>query len=180
MRRRTGFGWLELAIGTVLIVLGVLTFIQPDLAMTGLVFAYGAAAVSMGVADIILYIEVERYTGFGPILSLIAGILSVMSGIMLIVYPRTGVLVLTVLFPIWFIAHCISRLTQLNHVRFVAGSGVYLFALVINIIGLILGFLMILRPLFALATLRYFAGLYLILLGVDAVVMAVSRMGTRH
>ncbi len=180
MRRRSGFGWLELAIGIILMILGILALVRPDLALTGLVFAYGVAAVVMGIADIILYIEVERYTGFGPILSLIAGILSVMSGLMLVLYPRTGVLVLTVLFPIWFIAHCVSRLAQLGHVRCVAGSGIYYFALSLNIVGLILGFLMCMRPFFTLVTLRWFASFYLILLGIDAVVMAVSRMGTRR
>lgn len=179
MKRRSGLGWLELVIGIVLIALGVLAFAKPDLALTSLVFAYGIAAVVMGVADMILYIQVDRYTGFGPILSLISGILSVMSGVMLMVYPRTGFLVLTVLFPIWFIAHCISRLTHLNHIRLVAGDGVYYFTLVINIIGLFLGFLMLLNPLFTLTTLRYFASAYLILLGIDSVVMAVSRVGTR-
>ena len=114
MRRHSGFGWLELVIGILLIALGILAFAKPDLALTSLVFAYGVAAAVMGVADIILFIQVERYTGFGPILSLISGVLSVMSGMMLLVYPGTGVLVLTVLFPIWFIAHCVSRLTHLD------------------------------------------------------------------
>lgn len=180
MRKRTWFGWLELAIGILLIVLGILAFVKPDLALTSLVFAYGAAAVIMGIADIIMYIHVERFTGFGPMLSLISGILSVMSGIMLLVYPRTGVLVLTVLFPIWFIAHCISRLAHLGHIRFVAGDGIYYFTLIVNIIGLILGFLMIFNPFFTLTTIRCFASAYLILLGVDSVVMAVSRMGSRY
>ena len=179
MRRRSGFGWLELAIGIILIALGVLAFAKPDLALTSLVFAYGVVAVVMGVADIILYIEVERYTGFGPVLSLIAGILSVMSGVMLVVYPRTGVVVLTVLFPIWFIAHCISRLVHLGHIRFVGGNGLYYFTLAVNIIGLILGLMMFMSPLLTLTTIRYFASLYLILLGIDSVVMAFSRMGTR-
>ena len=58
MRGRSGFGWLELVIGIVLIVLGVFAFAAPDLALTGLVFAYGIAAVIVGVADIILFIEV--------------------------------------------------------------------------------------------------------------------------
>ena len=174
MRRRSGFGWLELAIGIILIALGMLAFAKPDLALTSLVFAYGVAAVVMGVADIILYIEVERYTGFGPILSLIAGI-----RIMLVVYPRTGVVVLTVLFPIWFIAHCISRLVHLNHIRFVGGNGLYYFTLAVNIIGLILGLMMFMSPLLTLTTIRCFASLYLILLGIDSVVMAFSRMGTR-
>ena len=179
MRKRSNFGWLELAIGILLIILGVLVFVKPDLAMTSMVFAYGAAAVVMGVADIILYIQVDRFTGFGPILSLISGILSVMSGIMLLVQPRIGVLVLTVLFPIWFIAHCISRLAHLGHIRFVAGNGTYYFTLIVNIIGLILGILMIFNPFFTLATIRGFAGVYLILLGADSIVLAVSKMGNR-
>ena len=45
MKRRSGFGWLELAIGIILIALGVLAFAKPDLALTSLVFAYGVAAV---------------------------------------------------------------------------------------------------------------------------------------
>lgn len=180
MRRRSGFGWLELVIGILLIALGVLTLAKPDIALTGLVFAYGLAAIIMGVADIILYVQIERYTGIRAALSLIAGILSVMSGIVLVVYPRTGVLVLSVLFPIWFIGHCISRLTQLDHIRFVAGSGTFCFVLIVNIIGLILGFLMLLRPVFTIVTLRYFASFYLILLGVDSIVMAFSRVGTRR
>lgn len=180
MTRRSGFGWLQLAIGIALIVLGVLALANPALALNGMVIAYGIAAVVMGVADILLYIRVERYTGLGPILALISGILSVMSGVMLMLYPRAGVLVLTVLFPIWFIAHCVSRLMHVNHIRYVAGDGVFSFALVVNIVGLILGFLMLLSPHTTLSTLRWFAGIYLVLLGVDGVVTAVSRMGTRY
>ena len=179
MKRRSGFGWLELVIGIVLIGLGILVLVKPHLALTGLVFAYGIAAVVMGLADLLLFIEVERYTGFGPTLSLISGVLSVMAGLILVVYPGTGVLVLTVLFPIWFIAHAISRLAHLGHIRFVAGDGVYYFTLIINMIGLILGILMVIYPLFTLTAIRYFASTYLFLLGLDSVVVAVSRMGKR-
>ena len=103
-----------------------------------------------------------------------------MSGIMLLVYPRMGAVALTLLFPIWFITHCISRLSHLHHIRLIAGNGMYTFTLVINIIGLVLGVLMLLSPLFALSTIRYFASAYLVLLGIESVVMAISRMGMRH
>ena len=179
MRRRSGFGWLELVIGILLIVLGVFTFANPGFALTGLVALFGAIAIVMGVADIVLYVRVERFTGFGPIVSLISGILSVMSGIMLLVYPNAGRWVLSLLFPIWFIAHCISRLSQLNTSRFHAGSGMYYFTLVVNIIGLILGFLMILRPVISILSIGWIVGFYLILLGVDSIVLAVSNMGRR-
>lgn len=180
MKSRSGFGWLELVLGILLIVLGVWVFVDPGLALRGMVYACGVAALAMGVADIIFYIRVERFTGFGPIISLVSGILSVMSGVMLLVYPGIGVLALTVLFPIWFIAHCISRLTQLNHIRLTAGEGMYRLTLVINVIGLILGFLMLLSPLFTIKAIRCFAGVYLILLGIDSICIAFSRIGMRR
>ena len=176
-RRHSGFGWMELIVGILLVILGIFTLARPGALLTGLVFLYGLAAVVMGIADIVLYIHVERFLGFAPTLSLISGILSVMTGVMLAAYPEAGVLVLTILFPIWFMAHCISRLAHLGHIRFVAGNGIYYFTMAVNIIGLLLGFLMLLNPLSTLTAIRLFAGFYLILLGIDSVVTAFSPMG---
>lgn len=176
MKKRSGFGWLELVIGVLLIVLGVYTFLNPSQALTGMVFVYGIVAVIMGISDIILYVRLERYAGVGPILSLVTGILSIMTGVMLFVYPRSGVLVLSFLFPIWFIAHCISHLCHLPHIRLVVGNGMYYFIIIVNIIGIILGLMMILRPLFSLVIVGYFAAMYLILLGIESIVVAFSKM----
>ena len=180
MRRRSGFGWLELIIGIVLVLLGLWALLDPVTALKGMAFAYGVVAVVMGVADILLYIQVERYTGLGPIISLIAGILSVMSGVMLLVYPGTGAVALALLFPIWFVAHCISRLTQVNHIRLMAGDGRYYFTLVVNIIGLVLGCIMFFSPWLTLTYIRLFAGAYLILLGIDSLLTAVGPLGMRR
>ena len=177
MNRRSSFGWLELLTGIFMIVLGILVFAVPNLIMTSMVIFFGLAAIIIGVTDIVLFIRVERYTGFGPILSLITGIISVMSGVALLIYPKLGTIMLTVLFPIWFIAHCISRLMQIHHIRLVAGNSMYVFTLVVNIIGIVLGFMMLLSPLFTLSAIRCFAGCYLILLGVEGIFTAVSRMG---
>ena len=49
----------------------------------------------------------------------------------------------------------------------------------VNIIGLILGFLMILRPVISILSIGWIVGFYLILLGVDSIVLAVSNMGRR-
>lgn len=136
MNRRSSFGWLELITGIFMIILGVLVFVIPNLIMTSMVIFFGIAAIVMGITDIILFIRVERYTEFGPILSLITGIISVMSGIALMIYPKLGAIMLTVMFPIRFIAHCISRLMQIHHVRLIADYRMFVFTLVVNIIGL--------------------------------------------
>ena len=100
-----------------------------------------------------------------------------MSGMLLLLYPQAGALTLTLLLPIWFIAHCIARIAHLPHIRVMAGNGPFYYGLITNIIGLVLGFMMLLRPLFTLTVVRYFAGVYLILLGVDSIVMAFGPIG---
>ena len=131
----------------------------------------------LGVADILLYIRVERFTGFGPIVSLVSGALSVMTGVMLLVYPNAGKWVMSLLFPLWFLTHCISNLTHLNWVRLTAGRVNYTISLVLNILGIVLATLMLLHPVLSAVSMSLTIGFYLILLGVDGIVLALSSMG---
>ena len=58
MRRRSGFGWLELMAGILLIALGIWALVDPGVALMRMVFAYGIAAIIIGIGDILLYIKV--------------------------------------------------------------------------------------------------------------------------
>ena len=179
MKKRSGFGWLELVEGILLILLSIYTIIWPDRALTSWIVLYGLIAVIMGVADILLYIRVERFTGFGPIISLVSGALSVMTGVMLLVYPNAGKWVMSLLFPLWFLAHCIGRLSGLHTVRLWAGDFTYYFTLIMNVLGLILGGLMLVDPLVSWLSARYLVSFYMVLLGVDCVILAFSKLGSR-
>lgn len=180
MRNRSNFGWFELIEGILLIILGSYTFLRPESAIAGFVILYAIMAVIMGITDILLYIRIERYTGFGPVISLISGTLSVMAGLMLLVYPTAGEFVLTILFPIWFLAHCISKLSNLNSIRIFSGDFTYYFTLILNVIGLILGILMLINPWISLLSIRYIVSFYLILLGVDCIILAASQLGSNN
>ena len=180
MQRRSAFGWGELLIGIVLLVLGVATFVRPAGALTGIVFIYGILAVITGIADIVFYVKIEQHTGFGPALSLVTGILSILAGILLLFHPGAGKWAMVILFPIWFIAHCISRLTHLPIIRLTAGTGYYYFTLIVNILGLLLGFVMLLDPVLSLLSVSYLIGGYLILMGIDHLVLAVSEIGRKN
>ena len=179
MRRRSGYGWFELIIGIMLVVLGIFTFIRPGSTLTGIVILYGLVAVITGISDLILYVRTERYTGFGPAVSLISGIFSIMAGVMLLVYPGAGRWVMVLLLPLWFIAHCVSRLSHLNFIRVTAGEIYYWFALIVNIIGIILGIMMIARPMLSLFSAGFLIGTYLILLGVDSIMVGAGKLGSR-
>ena len=134
MKNRSAFGRIELPEGILLTLPGGYTFSRPGSAITGFVVLYGIMAVIMGIADILLYVRMERYTGLDPVISLIFGALSVMAGIMLLFYSTAGEIIMTVLFPLCFIAHCISRLAHLNDIRLFSGDFTYYFTLILNII----------------------------------------------
>ena len=114
-------------------------------------------------------------------LSLISGILSVMCGIMLVGNPNLGKWALTVLLPVWFIAHCISGLTHTNLIRLIGNRFYYYFSLILNIFGLILGFLMFFSPMLSFVTIRvisYMIAGYLILFGIESIIAAFARKNT--
>lgn len=181
MRRRSGFGWSELAEGFLLVLLGIFSFVKPDSMLTGVVVIYGLIAIIMGIEDIVVYVRLARFTGFGPMLSLISGILSVMCGIMLLANPNVGKWALTILLPVWFIAHCISGLTRVNFIRLVGNSFYYYFSLILNILGLVLGFIMLFSPAMSFLTIRvisYMVAVYLILFGIESIIAAFARRNT--
>ena len=175
MRRRSRYGWLEFVEGILLILLGLITMFRPGSVLRSVTIIYGIMAVITGVSDVIFYAKTERYIGFGPTIALVTGILSLLAGLMLLMYPNAGELIMTLLLPIWFIAHSVSRLTHIPLVR-LAGKFYYYFTLIVNILGITLGCLMIIWPWVALFSTGFIIGGYLILLGIDCVVMACSDM----
>ena len=179
MRDHSGFGWLALIVSILLVLLGIATFIWPEAALESFVMVYGVLAVATGIMDIVFYARVERHTGFGPMTALVSGILSVMCGFMLLVYPSAGQWAMTLLFPLWFLTHCISRLAGLHTVRRLTNRFTYWFTLVMNVLGLVLGVMMLAQPWVSLLSLEYLVSFYLMLLGVDCIILACSRLGSR-
>ena len=179
MKGRSGFGVSQFIMGLCLIVLGVFTFLSPRSIFTGVAVVYGVAAVITGICDIVIYIKEERFTGFGPVVSLISGIFSMMTGIALLAYPGIAEWIVALLFPLWFITHCISRLAHTALIRFIAGDFYYYFSLIVNILGLALGFLMLLRPVLTFVAVGYLIAFCLVAFGIECIVIAFSDMGSR-
>ena len=177
--------------GVCLVLLGVFTFLRPRSIFTGLATVYGIMAVITGICDIVIYIKEARFTGFGPAVALVSGILSMMTGIALLAHPGLAEWIVGLLFPLWFIAHCISRLAHLPLIRFIGGEFYYWFSLIVNIIGLCLGFLilivniiglclgflMLLQPVVTFLTIGTLIAVCLVAFGIDCILMAFTDMG---
>ena len=163
MRNRSRFGWIELIEGILLIILGILSFLRPDSMLSGFVMFFGLIALCIGILDIIFYVRTEEHIGFAPTIALISGCLSVLAGLMLLVYPGAVKWAFSIFFPM---------------IRIWTLKWHYYFIMIANIVGLFLGIFMLIRPVAALISLSYLIGIDLILLGIDSVILAFSRMGS--
>lgn len=76
--------------------------------------------------------------------------------------------------------HCITRLTNLGFIRHFAGKVSYWVSLVINVIGLIAGFVLLLNPFASALSMAYCAGLYLLLSGVGSIVTGIGNLRARR
>lgn len=174
MDRRSDIGWTELLVGIILIILGIFVIKQPVGIITWIVVVCGLIAILSGIADIVLYVKMERFTGFGPVISLVTGILGVMAGFMLMVHPGAGTWVIAMILPIWIIAHCISRLSHLQYMKMHFGSTYYTISLILNIFGLVVGILLVFRPMVTIFSMGVLVGAYLILEGIECIVTAIG------
>ncbi|MDL2229381.1 DUF308 domain-containing protein [Treponema sp. OttesenSCG-928-L16] len=177
MRKRSIFGWIELILGILFIMLGILVLRNPGTALSGFVLIYGIAALVTGIADIFFYIRMDRRTGFGPASSLVGGILNIIISILLLLNIQAGALVFTLLFPLWIIIHSISRLSNIGFIRLIAGNVLYWCSLIISILGIFAGIILIFNPFASAVSLVYFISLYLFILGIGSIISAFSRLG---
>ena len=65
MNRRSDIGWFELIVGIILIIFGVVIMRQPVGVLTWIVILCGVLAILSGIGDIVLYVKMEHFTGFG-------------------------------------------------------------------------------------------------------------------
>lgn len=176
MRPSRLLGFLDLILGIVLFLSGIYVLSHPLEGLAGVTIFYGILAAGTGIVDLIFYFKMERRTGFGPVAALVTGILSLLAGVLLLLQPAAGSLSLVILFPLWFVAHCISELARLPLIRWTAGKGYYYFSLIINIMGLILGVIMLAFPAASVLSLPWIAGIYLLLLGLHSVVLGLEKV----
>lgn len=177
MKKRSTFGLSELFIGILFIILGILSLANPGLALGGLVIVFGIAMLGSGIADIMLYVRINRHTGFGPVISLLAGICDILLGILLLLNIGAGKWLFSFIFPFWFITHCIGRLANLNFIKLTGGNGPFWLSLIINVIGLILGVDLFFNRSASALTLAYIIAFNLIILGVGNIITAFSKTG---
>ncbi|KIR03171.1 hypothetical protein P261_01986 [Lachnospiraceae bacterium TWA4] len=175
--KRSGFGCLEFITGVLMVLLGIYAFSRPGEVVIGMIRLCAVVAIISGIRDIVFYCQMERFMGFGPIVSLTAGIISLMAGVMLFIYPGAGECIFTILIPIWFIAHSIFQIASVEHIKRLTTRFHYQFSLIASILGLVLGIVLLLHPMISIMAVGSVIGCYLCIVGINSIIIAFSKIG---
>ncbi len=177
MKRKTRFGWFEFIVGILMVIFGVLAFANPGNTITVVVRCYAAVAILSGIRDVVFCCRTERVTGFLPTVSLTAGIVSLMAGIMVFAYPGAGSMLIAIVMPIWMISRSIFQLSSSRALLLITSPFHFALSMITAIMGLILGIVMIFTPALSLTTASYIIGIYMIVAGVNSICIAFSKTG---
>lgn len=177
MKNRSTFGWVEIILGALMVILGIYMLLNPGVAIDTIVIAYAMLAILSGIAEFVLYYRLEKRGGFGSAMMILAGILNVIVGIMLLFNVQIGAWVLSIMFPIWFIVHCISRLANLDFIKAFGNRFEYWVSLIANVIGIIFGILILFNPFAGAVSLIYFVAFYLLVEGISSLIGGFGNVG---
>lgn len=175
--KKSTIGWVEIILGILMVVLGIYTLINPvEQTIMAIVIAYAIVAIVSGIADFVIYYRLEKRGGFGSAMMILSGVLNVLVGILLLFNLGAGAWTLTILFPIWFIVHCFARLMNLDYVKVFGGRFQFWVSLIANVIGIILGVMLLFNPFASMLSMVYFVAFYLLVVGLSSFIGGISNV----
>lgn len=130
---------LALARSLLFLALGVTALIKPGQDIVVMTTYLGIAAILSGLFDITLHHRIRGQVGHGSSISWISGVISALSGVMLLLNPAIAPWLLTAFVPLWLIAYCLSRIVLFDFSKQSLGKAASILLLSIHILGLLLG-----------------------------------------
>ena len=168
--------WVILIAGIVTLAFGAIVLAWPLMTLGFLVIFFGTLAIVFGVFGVIRSLFLIKQDKNWWIL-LIEGILGIVIGILVFVWPIGTTIFLVYFIAAWLI---ITGITAIAHGSTAKSSAM----IVMGVLGLILGIFIFFRPpLYATATLLLFIGFFAVFRGIaliiDSIVIAVAQKRAR-
>lgn len=160
------FSWGHLLIGILFILCSLLAFYSPAANLEAFAIVFAVLAILEGI----WLLFSTQFSG----LRIVIGILDILVGIFMLFNINYTILALPYVFAIWFVADSIFRLATIGYTR-IFGKGYFWFSLILNILGLIVGIMLLFQPLTAILTFSFLVGFYLMMFGIQNIMMAFSN-----
>jgi uncharacterized membrane protein HdeD (DUF308 family) len=169
-----GKWWVVALLGLISVIAGVLALAYPDLTLLVLGLIVGVNLVLIGAVWVALA-TVEDHSPGGRVLRMFVGFLATLAGLVCLVRPGAGVLVLLIALAFWFIitgmADLARALDEQEH-RLIAG--------ILGVIGIAAGVIIVGNPDIGLTTLALLAGIAFIVRGTVELMAAMYMRSLRQ
>lgn len=165
------FDWGSLILGILFILTALISFQDPTGNLIAIVIVFAIFAIVKGFYEIFLRNRMKELIGFKVYIPIILGIIDILIGLYLLFNLNVGIAILPFVFAIWFLFDSVFGLFTLEFAKQVS-NGYFWFVLIVNILGIILGVILLFNPLTSALTLSFLVGFYFMIFGINNVIYA--------
>ena len=168
---KRGFDWGVFIAGVISVVLCIFLFANPGKGLRGLVIILAVLSIMQGIAWISMYAGFHGI--FGPSwTTLLSGIFDILIGIFFLWDNKVGAYTIAIVVSIWFIVDSVIGIVFAWHLRFFETGWYFFFNLLLNILGLVVGVMLLMRPVIAGMSVVYLIAIYLMIFGINEIALA--------
>lgn len=171
MEQTKKFNWGYFIIGVLFLMSSVVAFRNPGSSLSIVILLFGISALTKGVFELFFRNQMKKITGYKGIGSIIIGIFDILLGILLLCNMGLSLFLLPFVFAGWFIIDSIWNLVLSYQFKEVS-KAYYWFSMVLSILGIILGFVLLLNPLTSVFSLVFLIGCYFMVTGINFIVLS--------
>lgn len=161
---RRSFDWYSLILGVLFVIAAVIAFVDPTSSLLAIVVIFGVLALLKGIYEVWFHADVQSLLGRSPIWLLIMGIVDIVVGAFLILHLGIGLRLLPYFFASWFIVDSAMGLLTVGLLQSF-DKRYYWWSVALDVLGLVLGIMLLFRPLVAALALSSLIGIYFLIYG---------------
>ncbi|MCE3552020.1 HdeD family acid-resistance protein [Pseudonocardia sp. RS11V-5] len=156
--------WMVLLRGVLIALFGIIALVSPGIALLTLVFLFGFYAILDGIVAVVLGFRARR-TAAHWVWPVVQGVLSVIAGLVALVWPGVTALALLFVVAFWAIVMGVAEIAEAFTARR-TGAHAWGWTLVAGIVNILFGLALLTWPAGGILTLIWLVGLFALIGGV--------------
>lgn len=161
--------WLVLLRGVLMVLFGIIALVSPSIALLTLVWVFGIYAILDGIAAVALGIRTRGEPHW--VWTIVQGVVSVLAGLVALVWPGVTALALLFLIAFWAILLGVGEIGGAVAARR-RGSNAWGWTLAAGVLNIVFGVLLLIWPGSGILTLVWLVGIFALAGGIALIVLA--------
>ncbi|MGG5372721.1 HdeD family acid-resistance protein [Enterococcus sp. AZ196] len=168
MERKSTFRLPYFLMGLLFILVSLLSFRDPQSSLLAIVYVFALSAILKGIFELFFRRKIHEFTNQKSTFLIVLGVFDLLVGIFFLFNLSAGLVALPFVFAIWFLFDSIAGLLTASIYK-IESTGYYWFHVIVNVIGILLGIMLLFNPLTSALTLAFLVGFYFMMAGISLI-----------